>query len=172
MPAIISLLFSRAGIVGMIGASLLLLFGIQEVRLKAAQHGEAQAKATLKAAVSAEASREKAAAQISADAKVGLAQDRTRIRTVTKVLIQKVPTYVTAADDARVLVPLGFVRLHDAAAQGVPAPASGPDETPSGVPLSAVAETVVANYGAAWECRAEAAAWRDWYMKQAATWNR
>lgn len=45
MSAILSLLFSRAGIVGMILVGLVTVFGVQELRLKLAQHGEASAKA-------------------------------------------------------------------------------------------------------------------------------
>jgi hypothetical protein len=83
------------------------------------------------------------------------AQDQ--IRTVTRTLIKKVPTHVTPAADARCLIPLGFVRAHDAAASGdlsALSDASGrPDDAPSGVALSAVADTVAQNYGT---CRGDA----------------
>lgn len=72
-------------------------------------------------------------------------------------LIKEVPVYVSAKADAACTVNAGFVRLHDAAATGADVPAAGPargaDEKPSGIALSAVAETVVGNYT---DCRANA----------------
>jgi hypothetical protein len=83
------------------------------------------------------------------------AQDR--VRTVTRILIQKVPEYVTPTADARFPLPWGFVRLHDAAAAGALLPAAaagsdGADDAPSGVAASAAAAVIVANYG---DCRAD-----------------
>jgi hypothetical protein len=92
-------------------------------------------------------------------------QTRIEIRYRTQTLIQKVPVYVPASADAACVLPTGFVQLHDAAAAGLPGPSGGPDQTPSGVPLSDALETIVGNYGAAYDWRAEALAWRDWYPK-------
>lgn len=89
----------------------------------------------------------------------------------TRTLIKEVPTYVTPDADDRCVIPVGFVRLHDAAASGLPVASGGPVEAPSGVELSTVAGTVATNYGAALEWRAEAQAWRDWYEAQAETWS-
>lgn len=63
-------------------------------------------------------------------------------------LIQKVPVYVTAQADAQCTLPLGFVRLHDAAAASATLPdsAGAADARPSGIALSAAALTVVDNY--------------------------
>lgn len=47
MPAILTPLFTKAGIVGMIIVGLLLLFGALEARLHLALHGETTAKASL-----------------------------------------------------------------------------------------------------------------------------
>ncbi len=73
------------------------------------------------------------------------------IRWRTQTLIREVPVYVTQEADDRCIVPAGFVRLHDLAAAGphapVPESARGADDAPSGVALSAVAETVTGNYG-------------------------
>jgi hypothetical protein len=85
------------------------------------------------------------------------AQDR--VRTVTRLIIQKVPQYVPPPVDARFPLPWGFVRLHDAAAAGVDLPAAtpgagGPDDAASGVAASAAAAVIVANYG---DCRADQA---------------
>jgi hypothetical protein len=118
---------------------------------------------------------EQAAAQVSTASAQHLIDEKARIETVTKVLIRKVPVYVTAKADAACVVPRGFVRVFDAAGRGeaeVPGSSGGPDDAASGVPLSAVLSTVVANDGVAYDWRAEALTWRDWYTKQAAAWNK
>lgn len=63
-------------------------------------------------------------------------------------IIQKVPVYVTAQADSHCIVPVGFVRLHDAAATSttLPDPAGPADAQPSGLALSTLAGTVVDNY--------------------------
>ena len=70
------------------------------------------------------------------------------VRQVGTTITKEVPVYVTAKADAACPVPVGFVRLHDAAAQGrVPEPAAGdPDAPAPGLVLSAVADTVADNY--------------------------
>jgi hypothetical protein len=82
---------------------------------------------------------------------------RDEIQTVTRTIVEKVPVHVTPAADARCLVPLGFVRAHNAAASGdlsgLSATAGQPDDAASGLALSTVARTVVANYG---DCRGTA----------------
>jgi hypothetical protein len=93
------------------------------------------------------------------------AQDQ--VRTVTRILIQKVPEYVTPTTDARYPLPWGFVRLHDAAAAGAPLPAAAPgpggaDDAPSDVAASSAAAVIVANYG---DCHADQerlAAFQTW----------
>jgi hypothetical protein len=85
------------------------------------------------------------------------AQDR--IRTVTRTLIERIPTHVSQQADARFPVPWGFVRLHDAAAVGddLSAATAGPgrpDDAASDVAASRAAAVVVVNYGA---CRADQA---------------
>lgn len=84
------------------------------------------------------------------------------------VIVKQVPVYVTRQADARCTVPVGFVRLHDAAAQGqsLPAAPGGAVDAPSGLALSAVASTVAGNYGI---CRATAerlSALQDWVKRQ------
>tara|TARA_R110002124_G_scaffold173690_4_gene341314 strand:- start:8540 stop:9100 length:561 start_codon:yes stop_codon:yes gene_type:complete len=103
------------------------------------------------------------------------AEAQTQIRTVTRTLIKEVPVYVTPDDDRRCVVPVGFVRIHDAAAAGIrplPDPAGRPDDAPSGLALSAVAGTVVENY--AGTCAANARQLSDlqaWVRAQAAVMN-
>lgn len=81
--------------------------------------------------------------------------DRVKVvRQAGETIIKEIPIYVPAQADAACLVPRGFVRLHDAAAQGVvPEPAGNSDASPAGVALSTVAGTVAENYTA---CRANA----------------
>ena len=93
--------------------------------------------------------------------------DRVKIvRQAGETIIKKVPVYVPAQADAACVVPRGFVRLHDAAAQGVvPEPAGDSDAAPAGVALSAVAGTVAENYTA---CRANAeqlSALQSWILE-------
>jgi hypothetical protein len=76
--------------------------------------------------------------------------DRDRvIEGKTKIIVQKVPVYVSEAADRACTVNAGFVRVHDASAAGLPAPdpAGTADEAGSGVALSTVAATVAGNYG-------------------------
>ena len=81
-----------------------------------------------------------------------------RVKTVYvkgDTIIKEVPRYVPAEADAACTVPVGFVRLHDAAAAGDvldPNPGAA-DARPSGIALSAIAGTVVGNYT---ECHANA----------------
>jgi hypothetical protein len=79
-------------------------------------------------------------------------------------LTQKVPIYVTAHDDAACTVPLGFVRLHDAAAASATLPdsAGAADARPSGLALSAVAGTVADNYTTCHATAAQLTALQDW----------
>ncbi|HFH4653106.1 hypothetical protein [Pseudomonas aeruginosa] len=79
-----------------------------------------------------------------------------RVKVVEKVgqtIVKEIPVYVTAEADRACTVPAGFVRVHDAAAAGVPPPEpAGPaDAAPAGIALSAVAGTVADNYTS---CRA------------------
>lgn len=135
--------------------------------------------------VAAQARREEAAREavakveaggkaITADADRRSAARQVEIRTVTKTLIEKVPVYVTVEADRRVDVPVGLVRLHDQAAAGLPGLPDTADlvvDAPSGVALSAVAGTIVGNYGVAYEWREEALACRAWVEKQATLYN-
>jgi hypothetical protein len=75
--------------------------------------------------------------------------DRTRVvREQGATIVQRIPIYVTAQADAACVLPRGFVRLHDAAAQGaeVPVSAGAADAQPSGIALSAATGVVVDNY--------------------------
>lgn len=90
-----------------------------------------------------------------------LTEAKTNVRIVTRyvdrvqivhergaTITKEIPVYVTPEADARCPVPVGFVRVHDAAAQNVPAagPAGDPDAPAEGVTLSGIAATVAGNY--------------------------
>lgn len=79
-------------------------------------------------------------------------------------IAQEIPTHVTPAADTRCPVPVGFVRVHDAAAQGVPlAGAAGdPDAPAPSLALSTVAGTVAGNYATCHEVREQLIALQDW----------
>lgn len=97
-----------------------------------------------------------------------------RIKVVYRDLIKEVPTYVTPEADRRCDLPVGFVRLHDQAAAGLPqvsAPAGDVRDAPSGVPLSAASGVIVGNYGVAYQWRERAVACETWAASQADLWN-
>lgn len=111
--------------------------------------------------------------EASGKAEAALQTARANVQVITKTITKQVPVYVSAQDDARCAIPVGFVRLHDAAAAGralpdVPGPAGGADGGASGVALSAVASTVAANYGTYAEVVAQLKAFQQWARDQQA----
>lgn len=93
--------------------------------------------------------------------------------TRTQTLIQKVPYYVTRKADAACIVNRGFVQLWNHGAGGPGAAADtpgGPVEAPSGIALSDIARADAANYGVAYDWRAEALTWRAWGADLIAHW--
>lgn len=95
---------------------------------------------------------------------LGTVRDRVVIEYVEKIvtvfkqgatIVKEIPVYVSKAADAACVVPAGFVRVHDASAANLPVSGGplGTDDGPSGIALSAVAETVAGNYT---NCRANA----------------
>lgn len=138
--------------------------------------------AALKAAEAASKAATKVVARTAEAATIteGVARDvestRQTVRVETRTIIEKVPVYVTVEADRLYPVPVGFVRLHDAAAAGssatLPDGAGEPADAPSGLAFSAVARTVVGNYGQCLEWRAQLIGWQDWYGAQKAAWDR
>lgn len=91
------------------------------------------------------------------------------IRVVYKTITKEVTQYVTRVADNNCSITSGFVRVHDAAASGtVPLPASVVDDSPAGVEVSTVAETVAENYGTYAEIRQRLIDLQDWVAKQQA----
>ncbi|MGS0892724.1 hypothetical protein ACVBGC_09295 [Burkholderia stagnalis] len=69
------------------------------------------------------------------------------VREKGDTIIKEVPVYVDREADRACVVPVGFVRVHDAAAVNMPVGDPGrADATAAGVALSAVAATVAGNY--------------------------
>ncbi|HUO11333.1 MAG TPA: hypothetical protein VMU37_01120 [Caulobacteraceae bacterium] len=93
------------------------------------------------------------------------------VRNLTHTLIERVPTYVSPATDREYPLPLGFVRLHDAAAAGVDLPAASegpgdPDDAPSPVTASDAAAIIVTNYGVCHADQSRLAALQAWARGQ------
>ncbi len=103
------------------------------------------------------------------------ARAQVQIRTVTETLVKEVPVYVTVEADRQCTVPLGFVRVLDAAAAGrgtpVPDPAGQPNDAPSGLELSAVAASVTGNYGTYAEVARQLTDLQNWVRTQQALWR-
>lgn len=115
------------------------------------------------------------AAQITQTVSQSVDQTRERVRIEYRTITERIPVYVTAEADRRVDVPVGFVRLHDAAAEGSAStlpdrPGESPD-APSGVALSAVAGTIVPNYEQCHVWRGQVIGWQNWYAEQKAAWD-
>lgn len=91
--------------------------------------------------------------------------DRVQIvREAGATITREVPVYVTAKADTACPVPLGFVRVHDAAAAGqLPQRSAGDLDAPApGVALSTVADTVADNYTTCHETREQLIALQAW----------
>lgn len=103
---------------------------------------------------------------------VAVAVDRVQWR--TRTLIREVPVYVTPETDASYgNLPVGFVRLHDAAATGTPPVPLGTgqsDGSPSGTAPSAAIGGIVDNYGTCHVWREQVIGWQSWYRDQSALW--
>lgn len=94
------------------------------------------------------------------------------IRTFTTTLIREVPSHVSPETDARFPLPVGLVRLHDAAAAGlelsaVPDPAGRADGEASSIAPSQFAAVVATNYGTCREDQSRLSAWQAWATAQA-----
>lgn len=111
---------------------------------------------------------------ITADVGQAAALKEQQIAAITQTQILEIPKYVTIKSDAACTVPVGFVRLHDAAAAGLPLPdaAGQSDDAASGVALHTVAGAVAANYGNANLDAAQLAALIGWIEDQAALMNK
>jgi hypothetical protein len=99
---------------------------------------------------------------------------RERVRTVTRTLIEEVPIYVSEIGNAGCTLPLGFVRLHNLSAAGLPAipdRADKSNDAPAGVALDYATAVVVENYGTCNDLREQVIGWQAWYTKARAKWE-
>ncbi len=124
----------------------------QEHRVSAAQEAQGKAERAKKAA---EGQRDDAlAGKRAAEANVKTVThyvDRVQVvRVKGDTITREIPAYVTEKSDAACTVPVGFVRLHNAAAANEPPePAAGdPDAPAAGIALSDVAGVLAENYTA------------------------
>jgi hypothetical protein len=166
---VLGLLLSPLGRFLGIAAALVLVLGLvrhsgaESVRKAYAQReAEAVAKATVTAA---------ADAQMSAGLRDQFAQAQAATQVRKETIIKRIPIYVSKAADSRCVLGSGFVRAYDAAALGLPAPATGTggsDEAASGVALSQHLELDVGNLSAGRNGLDEAGKWRAWYAALAA----
>lgn len=157
-------------------AALVLAVGVQRGQLAKAHDDLKVAEATMKAQAKV-AARVKTAGAITTDVGAKAETRSVEIRWRTRTTIKEVPVYVTAETDRRFAVPVGLVRLHDAAAAGVdpatlPDPAGRPDDAPSGVAASTFGATVVDNYGTCREQLEKFAQLQSWIEQQRAAWDR
>ena len=89
-------------------------------------------------------------------------------------IVKEIPVYVSAKSDDRCIIPTGFVRAHDAAANpgSVPATAIESYDEAADIKLSTVAETVVDNYTKYHEVVEQLRALQDWVDVQNQTINK
>lgn len=122
--------------------------------------------------------RERDQADASAAIDTRATQTQVQIRTVTQTIIKEVPVYVPAEADARYALPVGLVRLHDAAATGSPLPDPARQShdpawnlAASGIPPSGLGTVIVENYGTCRADQARLADLQDWVRQQATVMN-
>lgn len=114
-----------------------------------------------------------AALQASLQVGQALAARTAEIRTVHPQIRLEVPRLVTPETDARYPLPVGFVRLHDASAAGVPParvpdPAGRADDAASGIAASEAATVIDLNYEACRDHAARLIGWQSWWRGQSA----
>lgn len=140
--------------------------------MMAAESKLAAARRDTKAAVKVIAKTDKAARITSAvSARTEAAQAKTRI--IYRDIIREVPVYVSPETDRRYPLPVGFVRVLDAAAGQTTVP-DGPrqsDDDPSAVTASVAAGVLTDWAGMYYACRAQVVGWNDWYGEQAKAWE-
>lgn len=142
----------------------------QQQRISAARAGEVRAGEALVAALEAHSdTKQQLLAALSATTVVTKYVDRVQVvRERGATVIKEIPVYVTPTADAACAVPAGFVRVHNAAAEGTPLgrAAGDSDAAPSGVALSAVAAVTAANYGTCHELAAQVAGLQEYIRGQ------
>lgn len=111
--------------------------------------------------------------KITQDIAVKAAEAIQKTITVTRTIIREVPRNVTPEIDRSFPVPLGFVRVHDAAASGNPVDAVSiapgqPNDAASDVAMSEVAGVSAGNFGACHANAEQLKALQAWIVQQQA----
>lgn len=114
--------------------------------------------------------------KVTSDVEEKAAARQVEIQTKTRTIVKEVKVYVPAKADARCIVPVGFQRLHDAAAMGLPGvpgatrkPDGGaalPDDAGTSIQLSDIASVVAGNYGSYQSVVAQLVALQGWVRAQ------
>lgn len=134
----LSLLLSRGGLITMAVLAVVALFGVQEIRLKGAQHSLEKIEAAQKLAKADVATHEATAQAVTQTVKADLATEKVRVETVTRTLIKRIPADVPDQADRDCSVPVGWSRLWLAGAAGsdpgFPVPAGGSEKPAAGAP--------------------------------------
>lgn len=87
--------------------------------------------------------------------------------TATTKRLEQIPVHITPDSDRACVVPVGFVRVFNAATHGpVPDAASGPDDSASGLALSDIARVETENYGQYDLVAHQLEALQDWVKQQ------
>lgn len=147
-----------------------IVFGIDSNGYRRGVRDEQQAEADRRAAAARQVAKvEKKADQATAKVEATVSGKVAGLRETGRVIIEKVPVYVTAKADRNCPVPAGFVSLHDAGVEGrlpgVAERAADPDAV-SGLALSDVSRVIAANTTTCLGWREVAAGWQDWYRQQ------
>lgn len=171
----ISGLYLRLGIAAAILALLGGLWGLVAIRGRQRDQARAEAAQWRSAADGYKAAwqHERQAYAISDKAASAFAQASQRVEVQTRTLVQKVPIYVTPETDARCFVPVGLVRVWNAAATGsdpgaVPIPAGLADGDASGIACSELASDIATAFGDARQNTEQLKALQGWITDQIA----
>lgn len=147
MGAIATLLFSKAGLIGMAIAAVLLVVGIQTARLAHAKSDLTSLRAADKAAADHAKLVAASAAKISDTAAVETKAAQVRIVNRTQTLIKWIPAHVAPTDAHFYPWPRWSLSAYDASL-GLSDTPAGTDDSPSEVGANDAAKVFVANNGA------------------------
>lgn len=85
---------------------------------------------------------------------------------------EQVPVYITKEDNARCIIPDGFIVMHDSAVQNtVPETSRNSNEGPSGIELSKATEVIVENYNKYHEVVEQLRALQEWVKEMENNYN-
>lgn len=111
---------------------------------------------------------ERKSAEVSAKVDQKHTEAVAKVRTITKTILKEVPVYVTQKVDANCTIPVGFVSVFNASANGEvpPAPGTVNESAASEVVLSEVATAAVENHGSYHEVAQQLRDLQSWIRQQ------